>query len=119
MQRGKRWAVLIVLGVLLVMCLPVSARSPRAARAREDLSPSSVSGRPSDRRDPASDFAPLTTGPEELGAASALLMDADTGAILLARNHKERRSPALHVVLHVDVADLSDGHRRLLLKLDL
>lgn len=109
MERAKRWAVVNILIFLFVSSLPAGARSPRATRTRDDLPPSSVSGRAWDRRDPTSDSALFTTGPEELSAASALLMDADTGAILFARNHKERRPPASTTKIMTALLILEDG----------
>ena len=94
MGRGTRWAGLIILSILFATSLPAGARSPRSARAREDLSPGSVAGRPSARRGPSADLARFEAGAGELSAASALLMDADAGAILFARNHREQRPPA-------------------------
>ena len=109
MQKAKRWAVLIVLSILFATSLPAGARSSRATRARENLPPSSVAGSPSDPRAPTSDFSPYTIGPEELSAASALLMDGDTGAILLARNHRERRPPASTTKIMTALLILEEG----------
>ncbi len=109
MQKVKRWAVLIVLSILFATSLPAGARSSRATRAREDLPPSSVSGRPSDPRTPTSDFSLYAIGPEELSAASALLMDGDTGAILFARNHRERRPPASTTKIMTALLILEEG----------
>lgn len=109
MERGKRWAVLIVLAILFAASMPAGARSPRIKAARRNLSPSSVSGRPSDRREPTSDWVPFTNGPEELSAGSALLMDADAGAILFARNHRERRPPASTTKIMTALLILEEG----------
>ncbi len=48
-------------------------------------------------------------GPGELSAASALLMDADTGAILFARNARERRPPASITKIMTALLILEDG----------
>ncbi|MBI3779723.1 MAG: D-alanyl-D-alanine carboxypeptidase [candidate division NC10 bacterium] len=109
MQKAKKWAVLIVLSILVATSLPAGARSSRATRARENLPPSSVSGRPSDFRAPTSDFSLYSIGPEELSAASALLMDGDTGAILFARNHRERRPPASTTKIMTALLILEEG----------
>ncbi len=109
MRRGKRWAGLIILSILFATGLPAGARSPRSARAREDLSLESVAGRPSPRRGPIADPAPFATDSEELSAASALLLDADTGAILFGRNHREQRPPASTTKIMTALLILEEG----------
>jgi len=112
MERGKHWVALIALSILVAASMPAWARSSRPARSREDLAlPSassvpvryaqaghsanlSVPTRQTDRWGATSDLGWFLADPEQLSAGSALLMDADTGAILFARHHMERRSPA-------------------------
>jgi len=109
-MRGKTsWAILIMLGFLLVTDLPAGARSKRATRAREDLSLSQVPGRHSDQRSPRSDPALLRSGVEELNASAAVLMDADTGTILFAKNVRERRPPASTTKIMTALLILEEG----------
>lgn len=108
MQKAKRWAVLVLLSMLFAASLPAWARSPRARKAREHPAPSS-SLRSWARQDPSLDLVRFTAGPEELTAASALLMDADTGAILFARSHRDQRPPASTTKIMTALLVLEEG----------
>ena len=109
MERGKRWAVLIILSLVIATSLPAAARSPRGKRANEDLSPTSRSGRHLFYTRPATDPAILQSSLEEMSAAAALLMEADSGAILFARNARERRPPASITKIMTALVILEDG----------
>src|SRR5574337_108958 len=138
MTQGKKWIALIVLSALCAASVQAWARSPRPARSREDLTLPSASilpvrdraplsraqtsraqtDRPSDlpaptrqtrRWDAASDLGWFLTDPEQLNAASAVLMDADTGAILFARHHMEQRSPASTTKIMTALLILEEG----------
>jgi len=127
MERGKRWVALIALSALFAASVPAWARSSRPARSREDLTlPSasslpvrrtqtgppadlSVPARQMDRWGTASDLGWFLADPEQLSAASALLMDADTGAILFARHHMERRFPASTTKIMTALLILEEG----------
>src|SRR5574337_1881929 len=138
MTQGKKWIALIVLSALCAASVPAWARSPRPARSREDLTLPSASilpvrdraplsraqtsraqtDRPSDlpaptrqtrRWDAASDLGWFLTDPEQLNAASAVLMDADTCAILFARHHMEQRSPASTTKIMTALLILEEG----------
>lgn len=132
MKSGKRWIALVTLSVLLATAMPALARSPRPARSREDLTLPSTSGlsvrdtqahraqidRPSDvlvstrqtaRWGVPSDLNWFVNDPEALSASSALLMDADTGAILFARHHMEQRSPASTTKIMTALLILEEG----------
>ena len=61
------------------------------------------------RWDASSDLDRFATDPEALSAASALLMDADTGAILFARHHMEQRSPASTTKIMTALVILEEG----------
>ncbi|MDE2179337.1 MAG: D-alanyl-D-alanine carboxypeptidase [candidate division NC10 bacterium] len=56
-----------------------------------------------------SDLGWFLADPEQLSAASALLMDADTGAILFARHPMERRSPASTTKIMTALLILEEG----------
>ena len=111
MERGKRksWAVLIVLSVLSATGFPADARSLRPTRARDDLSPPSVSGRNSNHREPTADVELLTVGLQELSAAASVLMDADTGAVLFAKNSRDRLPPASTTKIMTALLILEEG----------
>lgn len=127
MERGKKWVALIALSTLIIASVPAWARSSRPARSREDLALPSASGPPvrrtqtglpadlsvparqTDRWGATSDLGWFLADPEQLSAASALLMDADTGAILFARHHMERRSPASTTKIMTALLILEEG----------
>ncbi|MGB4781287.1 D-alanyl-D-alanine carboxypeptidase family protein [Candidatus Methylomirabilis sp.] len=131
MERGKKWVALIALSTLIIASVPAWARSSRPARSREDLTLPSASGPPvrlpvrrtqtglpadlsvparqTDRWGATSDIGWFLADPEQLSAASALLMDADTGAILFARHHMERRSPASTTKIMTALLILEEG----------
>lgn len=132
MKRGKRWIALVALSILLTTAMTAWAKSPRPARSREDLTlpPTTTisvgntqafraqTDRPSDAPVPtrqtgrwgaSSDLDRFTTDPEALSAASALLMDAETGAILFARRHMEQRSPASTTKIMTALVILEEG----------
>lgn len=128
MERGKRWVALVTVGILFAASVPAWARSSRPARSREDLTLPSVSslpvrdrtqtGPPADLPVPTrqtgrwaatSDLGWFLTDPEQLSAASAVLMDADTGAILFARYHMEQRSPASTTKIMTALLILEEG----------
>jgi D-alanyl-D-alanine carboxypeptidase len=110
-ERGKRksWVVLIVLSVLSATGFPADARSLRASRARDDLSPPSVSGRHSNHREPIADVELLTVGLQELSAAASVLMDASTGAVLFAKNSRDRLPPASTTKIMTALLILEEG----------
>ncbi|MDD5559576.1 MAG: D-alanyl-D-alanine carboxypeptidase [Candidatus Methylomirabilis sp.] len=56
-----------------------------------------------------SDLGWFLTDPDQLSAASAILMDADTGAILFARHHMEQRSPASTTKIMTALLILEEG----------
>ncbi|CBE67179.1 MAG: D-alanyl-D-alanine carboxypeptidase [Candidatus Methylomirabilis oxygeniifera] len=132
MKSGKTWIALVTLSALLATAMPALARSPRPARSREDLTlPSTsrlsvqdtqanraqidrpldvpVSTRQTARWGVPSDLNWFVNDPEALSASSALLMDADTGAILFARHHMERRSPASTTKIMTALLILEEG----------
>lgn len=111
MERRKRWVAIVALGALFAASLPAWARSPRGTRGREDLAlPStSASARPSARRGATAEPAAFTISPEEVRAASAVLMDADTGAILFASDPMERRAPASTTKIMTALVILEEG----------
>ncbi|MBI2902091.1 MAG: D-alanyl-D-alanine carboxypeptidase [Candidatus Methylomirabilis oxyfera] len=111
MERGKRksWAVLIILSVLFATGLPVDARSLRASKPRDDLSPPSITGRNSNHREPSADVELLTAGLQELGAAASVLMDANTGTLLFAKNSRERLPPASTTKIMTALLILEEG----------
>lgn len=132
MKRGNRWIALVTLTILLTTAITAWARSSRPARSREDLTLPSVTSLPvrhtpanraqadhsSDGSAPtrqtgrwsaSSDLDRFVTDPEALNAASALLMDADTGAILFARRHMEQRSPASTTKIMTALLILEEG----------
>lgn len=132
MRRGKRWIVLVALGILLAPVMSAWAKSPRPARIREDLTLPSATGssvrrtqpsraqtdRPPDAPAPirqtgrggaAADLGWFLADPEALSAASAVLMDADTGAILFARHPMEQRSPASTTKIMTALLILEEG----------
>ena len=109
MERRTRWGVLVVLSLLIATSLPAGARSPRGKRTQGGLSPPSVSGRHLNDPGLSSDSARLQNSLEELNAAAALLMDADTGAILFARNVQERRPPASTTKIMTALLILEEG----------
>ena len=127
MERGKKWVALVALSSLVATSVPAWARSSRPARSREDLTLPSASGLPvrrtqtglpadlpvparqTDRWGATSDLGWFLADPEQLSAASALLMDADTGAILFARHHMERRSPASTTKIMTALLILEEG----------
>jgi D-alanyl-D-alanine carboxypeptidase len=132
-KRGNRWIALVTISILFATAIPAWARSPRPARSREDLALPSASSlsvrdtqanrrqtdRPSDAPVPirqtgrwdasSDDLNGFANEPEALSASSALLMDADTGAILFARHHMERRSPASTTKIMTALLILEDG----------
>ena len=132
MKSGKRWVALITLSILFATASSAWARSLRPAKSREDLTLPSASvlpirhtqasrtqtDRPSDPLAPTrqagrwggtSDLGWFLSDPEQLSAASALLMDADTGAILFARHPMERRSPASTTKIMTALLILEEG----------
>ena len=127
MERGKKWVALIALSILFATSMPALARSSRPARSREDLALPSASSLPvrytqtslpaelsvpirqTGRRGATSDLGWFLADPEQLSAGSALLMDADTGAILFARHHMERRSPASTTKIMTALLILEEG----------
>ena len=109
MERGKRWVALVALSALFATSVPAWAKSVRGARTREDLALPSASGRPSDGLGATSDLGWFLADPEQVSAASAVLMDADTGAILFARHHMEQRSPASTTKIMTALLILEEG----------
>ncbi|NJD68477.1 MAG: D-alanyl-D-alanine carboxypeptidase [candidate division NC10 bacterium] len=132
MERGKKRIALVTLSIILATALPAWGRSPRSARIREDLTLPSVTGlstrhsqitrvqtvRQSDGPAPtrqtgrggvSTDLDWFVADPEALSAASALLMDADTGAVLFARYPTERRSPASTTKIMTALLILEEG----------
>lgn len=132
MKRGNRWVALITFGALMVTGVPTWAKSARHARDREDLTLPSTSrltvrGRiPTGRTQAArsldlavptrqtgqgatSDLGWFLSDPEQLSAASAVLMDTDTGAILFSRHPMEQRAPASTTKIMTALIILEEG----------
>ena len=109
MERGKRWVALVALSALFATSVPAWAKSVRGARTREDLALPAASGHPSDGSAASSDLGWFLADPEQVSAASAVLMDADSGAILFARHHMERRSPASTTKIMTALLILEEG----------
>jgi len=132
-RRGKRRIALVAIGILFATAMSAWARSPRSARIREDLTIPSATGSTVRRSQPSraqtdhppdaptpirqavrtaaaiSDLGWSLPEPEALSAASALLMDADTGAVLLARHPMERRPPASTTKIMTALLILEEG----------
>lgn len=133
MERGKRWIALVALSTLVVTSVPAWAKSLRPTKSREDLTLPSASRLPvRDRmqtsrtrtdRSPdlpvptrqtgywgaTSDLGWFLSDPEQLNAASAVLMDTDTGAILFARHPMEQRAPASTTKIMTALLILEEG----------
>ncbi len=109
MARVTRWAVLIGLGLFLVAVLPTWAGSPRGTKPREDLGPPRASGYQSNRIRQPDDAGWLRDGVEELSAASAVLMDFDSGEVLFSKNARERRPPASTTKIMTALLVLEEG----------
>jgi len=132
-KQGKRWIALVALSALVASSVPAWAKPLRTVRSREDLTlpvTSSVPvrariqptrtpvARPTETPIPprqtgrwsaGTDIGWLLTDPEQLSAASAVLMDADTGAILFARHPMEQRSPASTTKIMTALLILEEG----------
>lgn len=129
MNREKRWIARIALSILLATAMSARAHSPHFAGDREDLTLPSATGsavqqtqtsraqaanvsvpaRQTSRWSAPSDLNGFIADSEALSAASALLMDADTGAILFARDHMEQRSPASTTKIMTALVILEEG----------
>jgi D-alanyl-D-alanine carboxypeptidase (penicillin-binding protein 5/6) len=109
LARGAKWAALIVLALVIASDPPAAARSQRAARGRHAVAASRDIDHHASYRlaslEPASPAAAL----EEVAAASAVLMDAETGAVLFARNHVELRPPASTTKIMTALLILEEG----------
>jgi D-alanyl-D-alanine carboxypeptidase (penicillin-binding protein 5/6) len=109
-EQRHRWLVVVLVGVLLATGVPAAARTRRPGAVRDDLRVAPRGARRSEvPRWVAADSRALVAALEHLTAASAALMDTDTGALLYAKHARERRPPASTTKMMTALLVLEDG----------